>query len=155
MDISIGPTFPILTIRFKGNHVAFIPMVHLDIERERLNKCSLDTAWFHHTGATVPDDPQQRHSFAKRLLNTFTWNEIALYVQSHGYPEAHLKAMWEGTEHEASFDLEVLRVPSRLYKYTKYDEQDLEQLLKCGLLEMKSPLSFNDPWDCNYTPEVR
>jgi len=31
----------------------------------------------------------------------------------------------------------------------------VRRLLKCGFLKLNSPSGFNDPWDCNYTPEVK
>ena len=155
MPSSIGPIYPVLLIRFKRNDVAFVPMFQLDTVRESLNKHVDECRWFHFTGSSVPDDPQERQSFAETLLRTFTWDEIKLYTHSIEYPEAHLKDIWEGREPNATFDFSVLRVPCRLYKYTRFDEEDLRRLLKCGLLEFKSPLRFNDPWDCNYTPEVK
>ncbi len=63
--------------------------------------------------------------------------------------------IWEGNESKAAFDFDVLQVPCRLYKYTRYNEENIRQLLKCGLLELNSPLRFNDPWDCNYAHDVK
>ena len=155
MYSSIGPIFPMLKIQFKGYDVAFAPMFQLDTVRKSLGKIVDEGIWFQFTGTSVPDAPQVRHSFAKELIETFTWEEIRLYVHSADYPEAHLKDIWEGNEPNATFDFDVLRVPCRLYKYTKYNEENVRRLLKCGLLELNSPLRFNDPWDCNYTPEVK
>lgn len=152
---SIGPIFPILRIRFKGYDVAFAPMFQLDTVCKSLRKNVDEEIWFQYTGTSVPEVPQERHSFAKQLIETFTWEEIRLYVHSVDYPETHLKDIWEGRESNATFDFDVLRVPCRLYKYTKSDEENMRRLLKCGLLELNSPLHFNDPWDCNYTPEVK
>ena len=155
MSNSIGPIYPILIIRLKNNDVAFVPMFQLDTVRESLGKTANEVRWFSYTGTSVPNDPKERQSFAKELLQTFNWEEIMLYVHSFDYPETHLKDIWEGREPDATFDFDVLRVPCRLYKYTRYNEENIRRLLKCGLLKLNSPLSFNDPWDCNYTPEVK
>ncbi len=95
MHSSIGPIFPILKIQFKGYDVAFAPMFQLDNVRQLLGKNADDTRWFEFTGTSVPDDPQLKHSFAKELIEMFTWEEIRLYVHSIDYPEAHLKDIWE------------------------------------------------------------
>lgn len=155
MNNSIGPIFPILKIQYKGYDVAFVPMFQLDTIRKSLKKTVDETIWYDFTGASVPDAPQKRHSFVKDLMEIFTWEEIRLYVHAGDYPEAHLKDIWERKEQDATFDFDVLRVPCRLYKYTRYNEENARRLLKCGLLELNSPLRFNDPWDCNYTPEVK
>ena len=130
-------------------------MFQLNTLRKYLNRSVDEAKWYEYTGTSVPDNEQERRSFANELVKTFTWEEIRLYVHLVDCPEAYIKNIWEGIEPEAIFDFSVLTIPYRLYRYTKYIEEYVGQLLECGLLKLSSPLDFNDPWDCNYDFKVK
>jgi len=68
MNRLIGPIYPILKIRFKGNDVAFVPMFQLDMVRKFLRKSVDERKWFDFTGNSVPAAPQERLSFSQELL---------------------------------------------------------------------------------------
>jgi len=48
----------------------------------------------------------------------------------------------------------VAKPPSRLYKYSAFTAQNLENL-KNQIIYFSSPRGFNDPYDCSVTPTIR
>lgn len=162
-DISkepVGPEPPCIYFCMDGRRVAFIPIFLLEklFDRDIATHGLEVSDWFHFTGTrTIPQDQTTRERFLQYLMRTFKWDAIQNLVQPCGTEPELLSRLWrqEVTLGPSHFEFDVLRPPERLYRYCRYDRQRMEELLVNDLLYLANPGTFNDPFDCNFNPEVR
>jgi len=155
----VGPEPPSIYFCMDGRRVAFVPIFLLKslFDRYIATHGPEVSDWFHFTGPTIPQDRETQERFLQYLLKTFKWEAIRNLVQPCGTEPELLSRLWRGevTPGPSRFEFDILRPPEKLYRYCRYDKQRMEELLVNDLLHLANPGTFNDPFDCNFNPDVR